>query len=86
MGLSNPLKVIMHHLLIGGMANLGYWDGFPMVRALVCMVPHWTEPTVSHDLRLSSSHDLTKLLHCVISQPCENIEFVLKLAVTLTYG
>ena len=43
---------------------------------------NWEErwgPTVSHDLRLSSSHD--KLLHCVISQPWENIEFVLKLVV-----
>ena len=35
----------------------------------VCMVTHWTRPMVSHDLRLSSSHDLTKLLHCVVSQP-----------------
>ena len=25
-------------------------------------------PTVSHDLRLSSSHDLTKLLYCAIFQ------------------
>ena len=35
----------------------------------VCMVTHWTRPTMSHDLRLSNSHDLTKLLHCVVSQP-----------------
>ena len=57
MGLGNPLEVVVHHLLIGGMASLGYWDGFPMVSALVCMVIHWTGLTVSHDL--------TKLLHCV---------------------
>ena len=69
MGLGNPLEVIVHHLLIGGMASLGYRDGFPMLSALVCMVTHWTGPMVSHDLRLSSIHDLTKLLHCVISQP-----------------
>ena len=75
----------MHHLLIGGMIGLGYRDGFPMVSALVCMVIHWIRPTVSHDLRLSSSHDLTNLLHCVVSQPRENIEFVLKLAMTLIY-
>ena len=56
-------------LLIGGMAGLSYWDRFPMVSALVCMVTHWIGPTVSHNLRLSSSHNLTKLLHYVVSQP-----------------
>ena len=86
MGLGNPLEVVVHHLLIGDMAGLGYRNRFPMVSALVCMVTHWTGHTVSHDLRLSSSHDLTKLLHCVVSQPWENIELVLKLAVALTYG
>ena len=84
MGLGNPLDVVVHHLLIGGMAGLGYLDKFPMVSALVCMVTHWTRPTVSHDLRISSSHNLTKLLHCVPSQPWKNI-FVLKLEMTLTY-
>ena len=69
MGLGNPLGTVVHHLLIGGMVGLSYQDGFPMVSALVCMVAHWTGPTVSHDLRLSSSHDLTKLLHYVVSQP-----------------
>ena len=69
MGLSNLLEVVVHHLLIGGMVGFGYRDGFPMVSALVCMVTHWTKPIVSHDFRLSSSHDLTKLLHCVASQP-----------------
>ena len=65
----NPLEVVVHHLLIGGMTGLGYQDGFPMVSALMSMVTHWTRPTVSHDLRLSSSHDLTKLLHCEFSLP-----------------
>ena len=86
MGLGNLWEVVMSHLLIGGMVGLGYWDGFPMVSTLVCMVTNWPKPTVSHDLRLSSSHDLTELHHCVVSQPLENIEFVLKLAMTLTYG
>ena len=84
--LGNPLKVVVHHLLIKGMTGLGYRDGFPMVSALVCMVTHWTWPIVSHDLRLSSSHDLTKLLHYVVSQPWENIKLVLKLIMALTYG
>ena len=39
-GLGNPLKVIVRHLLIGIMTGLGYQDGFPMVSALVCMVTH----------------------------------------------
>ena len=69
MGLGNPLEVVVHHLLIGEMAGLGYQYGFPMVSALVCMVIHWTRPMVSHELRLSSSYDFTKLLHCVVSQP-----------------
>ena len=69
MGLSNSLEVVVHHLLIGGMSGLSYWDGFPMVSALVCMVTHWIGPTVSHNLRLSNSHNLTKLLHYVVSQP-----------------
>ena len=85
MGLGNPLETVVYHLLIKGMVGLGYWDGFPMVSALVCMVAHWTWPMVSHDLRLSSSHDSTKLFHCIVSQPWDNIELVLKLVVALTY-
>ena len=84
--LGNPLEVVVYHLLIGGMVGLSYWDGLPMVSVLVCMITHWTRPTVSHDLRLWSSHDLAKLLHCVVSQPWENIELALKLAIILTYG
>ena len=85
MSLGNPLEFVVNHLLIRGMAGLGYWDGFPMVSALVCMVAHWTGPIVSYDLRLSSSHDSTKLLHYVVSQPWENIKVVLKLTMALTY-
>ena len=40
MGLGNLLEVVVYHLLIGGMAGLGYWDEFLMVSALVCMVAH----------------------------------------------
>ena len=69
MSLGNPLEVVMHHLLIGGIVGLSYRDGFPMVSALVCIVSHWTGPIVSHGLRLSSSHYLTKLLHNVVSKP-----------------
>ena len=74
----------MHYLLIGGMVSLVYWDEFPMCETLVCMLTHWTRLMVSYELRLSSIHDLTKLLHCVVSQPLENIELMLKLAVALT--
>ena len=49
------------------------------------MITHWTKLTMSHDIRLSSNHDLTKLFHCVVSQPWDNIEFMSKLAMTLTY-
>ena len=69
MGLGNLVKVVVHHLQIEGMVGLGYWDGFPMVSVLVCMVTHWIGPTVSHELSLSSSHDLIKLLYCVVFQP-----------------
>ena len=67
MGLGNPLEVVVYHLLSEGMTGLSYWNGFPIVSALMCMVTHWTRPMVSHDLRLSSRHDLTKLFHCVVS-------------------
>ena len=44
MDLGNPLEVIMHYLLIGGMVSLGHQDGFPMRSALACMVTHWIGP------------------------------------------
>ena len=86
MSLGNPLEIVVHHLLIKGMSSLGYWDLFPMVSALICMVTYRIRPTVNHDLRLSSSHYLTKLLYFVTSQLWENIEFVLRLVMALTYG
>ena len=69
MGLGNPLEDVVHHLLIRGRTGLGYWGESLMVSALVCMVAHWIRPMVSYDLRLSSSYDITKLLHCVVSPP-----------------
>ena len=52
-GLGNPLGILVHDLLIGGMTDLSYWDEFPMVSTLMCMVTHWTGSTMSHGLRLS---------------------------------
>ena len=40
MGLSNPLKAVVHYLLIEMMTGLSYRGGFPVVSALVCMVTH----------------------------------------------
>lgn len=85
MYLSNPFEVVVHHILIGRMTSLGYWDGILLVSALVCLVAHLTGPTVIHDTRLSGSHDFTKLLCYIVSQPSEYIEFVPKLEIVLTY-
>ena len=38
MGLGNPSEVVVHYLLIGKVFGLNYWDEFPIVSALVCMV------------------------------------------------
>lgn len=67
MSLGNSLEVVVYFLLIGGMDGLGHRDEFSMVSALVCMVTNWIGPK-SHDIRLSSCHDFTKLLHRVVSQ------------------
>ena len=85
-GLSNPLEVVVYYLLIGEIVGLDHQDKFPMVSALVYMATHYTGSIRSHYSRLSISHDFTKLFYCVVSQPLENIEFVLKLVMTLTYG
>ena len=36
--MGNPIEIVVHHHLIGGMDSLGHQDGFPMVSALVCMM------------------------------------------------
>ena len=69
MGLSNPLEVVVHHLLIGGMTSLSHWDEIPMVGVLVRIVMYGTKPMVSHDIRLSSSHKFINLIYCIVSQP-----------------
>ena len=60
MGLGNLLEDVVHHLLIGGKVGLGYRDEFSMVSALVCMVTHWTGPTVSHELTLDNVFQIQK--------------------------
>ena len=47
MDLGNLSNVIMHYLLIRGMTCLGHRDGFPMTNALMCIVIHWTRPTMN---------------------------------------
>ena len=80
------IRNLVYYLLIERMTGLCHQDVFPIMIVLLCMVTYWIEPMMSHDLRLSSNHDFTKLLHCIISQPWDNIEFVLKLVVILTYA
>ena len=53
MDLGNPEKTIVHYLLIEGMTCFGRQNGFPMMSALVCIVIHWTEPMMNHNVRLS---------------------------------
>ena len=45
MGLSNPLEVVVHHLLIGMMVGLSYRDRFPIVSALVCVYGYTLDRT-----------------------------------------
>ena len=59
----------MHYLLIRGMASLGHKDRVPVVSALMYIVTHWTRLVVSYDVWLLGSHDLTKLLYCMVYQP-----------------
>ena len=86
MDLSNLFEALVHYRVIRGIVGFCYQDRVPMVSALMCMVTHWIRPIVSHDIRLWSSHDFTKLLHSIISQPWENIELVQKLAMAFSYG
>ena len=55
--LRNPIKVVVHYILIGRMICLGRRDGVLMVSVVVCMVTHWTWPTMNHDKRLLNSYD-----------------------------
>ena len=77
MELGNLFETIVHHLLIRVMTILCHWDRVPIMSTLVCMVYTLDMTyTMSHDIRLSGSHDFTKLLHYIVSQPWENIELL----------
>ena len=58
MDLGNPIEIIMHYPLIGGMIYLGCRERISMVSTLVCMGTHSTKPTINHHVRLLSCHDL----------------------------
>ena len=85
MDLSDPFDAIVYYLLIGGMTSLDNRDKVPMVSTLLCIVTHYIGPMVSHDTRLFSSHNFTKLLYYIVSQLWEHIKLVTKLVVTLIY-
>ena len=40
-----------------------------MMSALLCTITHWIGPTVNHNIRILGSHDFTKILYCIVSQP-----------------
>ena len=48
MDLGNPIKTIMHYLLIRGVTYFGHRDGFPMTSALLYMITHWIKPMINH--------------------------------------
>ena len=50
MELSNPFEIVVYYLLIEGMICLDLQNWFPMMSALVCIVAHWREPIVNHDI------------------------------------
>ena len=54
-------------------------------KTLKTCLEKWVIFAWSHNIRLSGIHDFMKLLHCIITQPWENIEIMSKLAVALTY-
>ena len=85
MDLDNPFKVVVHYLLIERIMSLGHWDEVPMVSALVYMVTHWLGFTMSHDIGYRVVMT-SPSCYIVLSQSWENIEFMPKLAMTLTYG
>ena len=49
-GYDNPLETLVHYLLIGGMTCHGHQDGFTMVSLVVCMITHWIELMMNHDI------------------------------------
>ena len=63
----------------------GHEPNFGSPEIWVMTVTHWIRPIMSYDIKLLGNHDFTKLLCCIVSQSWMNIEFVLKLVVSLTY-
>ena len=57
MDLNYLVETVVYQSLIGGMTCLNRWDDFPMVRALVCAITHWTRPIVNHYITLSNCHN-----------------------------
>ena len=55
MKLHNLFEIVVHYLLLRGIAGLGQYGEVPMVSALVCTVTHWIGPMeLSHKaIRLS---------------------------------
>ena len=35
MNLANPVEIVVHYLIIGGMIFLGHWNEFPILSVLV---------------------------------------------------
>ena len=83
--LGNLFKVVTQYLLVEWMTSLGHRDRVPIVSRLLCMVMYWVRLTMSHDIRLLSSHNFIKLLWCIIFQPWENVELIPKLVATFNY-
>ena len=77
MDMGNLVETVVHHLLIGWMACLGRWDGFPMVSALV-YVMHTGQDLWWIMMQGYQLSWFTKLLNYMDSQPWENIESVPK--------
>ena len=57
MTLDNLVKIVVYYFLIKEMTYLDRCDKFSIVSTLVCIVTHWTRPTVNQDIRLSDCHD-----------------------------
>ena len=77
MNLGNLVKIIVHHLLIGGMVYHGRWDEFLMVSALVYVI-HTRQDLWWIMMQSYQMSWFTKLLYYMGSQLWEDIEFVLK--------
>ena len=72
MDLDNLVELVVHYLLIGRMACLGYLDEFPMVSALVYMM-HIRQYLWWIMMQAYQLSWCTKLLYYMDIQPWENI-------------